>query len=140
KSATPTRPKAAVLVALSVGVILTSIQSGSVAFYPCVFGRLVYALAVTVLLWVGVSDTLPAFSWFLNLRVMGLVGTVSYSLYLWQQLFLYPTSPDWFMRWPINIAFALGLGVLSYLLIERPFLALKDRQRKGSEPRKRTGS
>lgn len=48
-------------------------------------------------------------------------GTLSYSLYLWQQLFLGPN-----LRWWSFPALAL-VACTSYFLIERPFLRLKDR-------------
>lgn len=51
------------------------------------------------------------------------VGSASYSLYLWQQLFLDPTSASWPAAFPVNIAAAVGVGLLSWHLIERPLSA-----------------
>jgi peptidoglycan/LPS O-acetylase OafA/YrhL len=47
------------------------------------------------------------------------VGVISYSLYVWQQLFLAPRSP---LRppFPLNVACALLAAVLSYYLLESP--------------------
>jgi peptidoglycan/LPS O-acetylase OafA/YrhL len=63
---------------------------------------------------------------FLPLRAL---GKVSYSIYLWQQLFLVTRTPDWgFVRRPgIDLVCALGVGVAAYFLVERPCLLLKDR-------------
>jgi peptidoglycan/LPS O-acetylase OafA/YrhL len=58
------------------------------------------------------------------------IGRISYSLYLWQQLFLYWWSIDssaWIARFPANLAAALGVATASYYLIERPLLAWRDR-------------
>ena len=52
-----------------------------------------------------------------------LVGVLSYSLYLWQELFLGPH-----MRWWSLPAVAL-VSFMSYGLIERPFLRLRERAR-----------
>jgi peptidoglycan/LPS O-acetylase OafA/YrhL len=137
RSASLTTGKAYVLALLSMVVLLTSIPSAGVGFYPSVFFRLIYALAATTLLWVAVSQKAPLFSWLLNCRVMLGLGAVSYSLYLWQQMFLFPGSPKWFMHWPVNALFALACGTLSYFLVERPFLRLKQWKwaRQDSNPR-----
>jgi peptidoglycan/LPS O-acetylase OafA/YrhL len=55
------------------------------------------------------------------------VGVLSYSLYLWQEPFLYFRGTAWANAFPQNVALAFGAAMLSYFCIERPFLALKDR-------------
>ena len=56
------------------------------------------------------------------LRARGLVylGTASYSLYLWQQLFLRPGATAWPTTFPVNVLAALGVGLLFWYLVERP--------------------
>jgi peptidoglycan/LPS O-acetylase OafA/YrhL len=58
-----------------------------------------------------------------------LLGRLSYSLYLWQQLFTYWWKIDgaWFGRFPANLAAALLVSAASYYLVERPVLAWRDR-------------
>lgn len=58
-----------------------------------------------------------------------LVGRLSYSLYLWQQLFLGPREgPLATLRTPLlGLALALAAAVLSYHLVEQPVLRLKAR-------------
>ncbi len=63
----------------------------------------------------------------LRLGPLVFVGTISYSLYLWQQFFNHADSPGFF-GFPLNIAGALAAATLSYVLVERPFLILKDRR------------
>lgn len=57
----------------------------------------------------------------LQFKPLVFIGLISYSLYLWQQPFLYP-------GWDVSIWLKAGLAftfaVLSYYLIERPFLKL----------------
>lgn len=55
-------------------------------------------------------------------------GTISYSLYLWQQLFL-ADSFMFALAFPFNILQAFAAACFSCFLIERPFLRMKDRQR-----------
>jgi peptidoglycan/LPS O-acetylase OafA/YrhL len=64
----------------------------------------------------------------LNARALVWVGTLSYSLYLWQEPFLDPKDHSSWTHWPLNLGLALLCAVGSYYLIERPFLALRDRR------------
>jgi peptidoglycan/LPS O-acetylase OafA/YrhL len=66
----------------------------------------------------------------LEARPMVALGALSYSLYLWQQPFLVTQSRSPLCRWPANIPLAFACAVASYLLVERPFLRLKDRLRR----------
>ena len=63
----------------------------------------------------------------LNLAPLRFVGVLSYSLYLWQQLFLNRHSTSWTASFPVNLAFAACVALTSYYLVERPFLKLKER-------------
>lgn len=56
-----------------------------------------------------------------------LLGVISYSLYLWQELFLNWSHDLAPFRWPVNVVCALAAASASYLCVERPFLTLKDR-------------
>jgi peptidoglycan/LPS O-acetylase OafA/YrhL len=60
----------------------------------------------------------------LNLRPVVWLGTISYSLYLWQQLFVFGTHPrPWYL-----VFFALAMASASYYLIEQPMLRLRERR------------
>jgi peptidoglycan/LPS O-acetylase OafA/YrhL len=67
----------------------------------------------------------PAFE-VLNTRALVWVGTLSYSLYLWQEPFLNHNAHGTFTAWPLNLALAIICAVASYYLIEKPFFALRD--------------
>jgi peptidoglycan/LPS O-acetylase OafA/YrhL len=62
---------------------------------------------------------------FLNAPAVAFIGVLSYSLYLWQQLFLdrYSTSP--LCAFPVNVLLAITMAMISYLCIEAPFLRLR---------------
>jgi peptidoglycan/LPS O-acetylase OafA/YrhL len=64
---------------------------------------------------------------FLNLGPVAFVGTLSYSLYLWQQPFL-RARPDLIItQFPLNLLAVAVFALLSYYLVERPLLALRQR-------------
>jgi peptidoglycan/LPS O-acetylase OafA/YrhL len=58
----------------------------------------------------------------LNSRPLVWVGTLSYSIYLWQQLFLDRHGSSIAQAFPLNLTLALLTACASYYLIERPFL------------------
>jgi peptidoglycan/LPS O-acetylase OafA/YrhL len=61
----------------------------------------------------------------LNSHGLVWVGTLSYSLYLWQQPFVNRTSQAWLCSFPVNIVAAFACAMASYYLVERPFLKLR---------------
>lgn len=65
----------------------------------------------------------------LNLPPVRFIGVLSYSLYLWQQPFLNRESQSWFCAFPQNVLLAFGAALLSYYLVEKPFLNLRKRLR-----------
>ena len=76
----------------------------------------------------------------LNSRVMIGIGLISYSLYLWQQPFLYPFAhPNPLQRFPANIACAVVAALGSYYLVEKP-LRRWGQLRPRPETRRRTAS
>lgn len=52
------------------------------------------------------------------------IGVLSYSLYLWQQLFLGESHWSW-ARFPLNLGACFVAATISSVIIERPFLKLR---------------
>jgi peptidoglycan/LPS O-acetylase OafA/YrhL len=58
----------------------------------------------------------------LNTGLLRHLGKISYSLYLWQQLFTGPYT----QAFPLNILWIVTCAEISYLLVERPSLRIRD--------------
>jgi peptidoglycan/LPS O-acetylase OafA/YrhL len=63
----------------------------------------------------------------LSARLMTGLGVLSYSLYLWQQVFLNRHSTWAVCGFPQNVALAFAAAAASYLLVERPLNNLRGR-------------
>src|SRR5438094_527980 len=75
----------------------------------------------------------------LNSRPLVWIGVMSYSIYLWQQIFLNRSSPVPLCAFPLHLALVFGAAALSYGLIERPALTWRARleSRLFAPPRRR---
>ncbi len=91
---------------------------------------LIFALLFPLLI---LSTVTRPDSWlgrFLELRPLRWVGRLSFSLYVWQTLFLQGqagTIPPWLrhlQQWPTNLAMIFLCSVVSHELIERPMIRL----------------
>jgi peptidoglycan/LPS O-acetylase OafA/YrhL len=119
--------------------ITNHIQSNNLAFriFQSVLGTTFgsaadFCIGLIILISIHFAD-----NWwfaFLNLKWINQIGILSYSLYLWQQIFFTP-SIGVFSVFPLNIVFIFIAAGLSYGLIERPFLLLKARVAPNREPR-----
>jgi peptidoglycan/LPS O-acetylase OafA/YrhL len=121
----------AALATLAVSVFVLS-QSGKykIFCYP-----LVNALAICVMVWTAIRCPWTRVGRFLNAAPLAWVGRLSYSLYLWQQLFLDPTnSARWVCRFPQNVILSFSAAVASYYLVERPMMRFRKRHRAEAEP------
>ena len=71
----------------------------------------------------------------LNARALVFVGVLSYSLYLWQQLFFDKSSNAWVEQFPQNLVLAFVAALLCHQLIEKPFLKLRDTRKAKQAPK-----
>lgn len=131
--------RAAAVGKASAGVLAASmILFTATGFFELAVRGTVKAVAIAGLVAFAVTRPRSAFGRLLNMRPMVALGGLSYSLYLWQQPFFDPKSWLPMCHWPRNVAYALACAVGSHLLVERPFLAWKDRlgrRRPGGVPR-----
>ena len=65
----------------------------------------------------------------LNSKILIQIGVISYSLYIWQQLFIIPKGNypvlEQYLYSPLNLLLVFVTGFLSYHFFEKPFLKLK---------------
>jgi peptidoglycan/LPS O-acetylase OafA/YrhL len=64
----------------------------------------------------------------LNSWILRQIGVMSYSIYLWQQVFLNPEQHTAWTRLPGSIVLALSCATASYFLVEKPVLAFSRRR------------
>ncbi|MEP6610793.1 MAG: acyltransferase [Mucilaginibacter sp.] len=79
-----------------------------------------------------VSNMVPSRDWIfriLNSSVLSIVGILSYSIYIWQQLFTFGSAklPKYMVTFPGNIIFIVVISSLSYFFYEKYFLTLKSK-------------
>jgi peptidoglycan/LPS O-acetylase OafA/YrhL len=113
---------------LPAAILLANLQNGHPnAFFLVCIPFMNVAIAVLIARYVEHPD-LPA-ARVLNSRLFITVGVASYSLYLWQELFLIQFRPPQSMVqvFPLNLLMTMACAAASYLLVEQPFLRLKGR-------------
>ena len=119
--------------------VLSVIMYTALKFFPAFYfagGRSIVLLCIAATLWkvMHVRDT--AFR-FLNTKLLVKIGVLSYSIYIWQQVFLNPTSASVLNRLPLNLLLVCAAAMSSYFWIEVPFLRLRPRFSTWLETRRR---
>jgi peptidoglycan/LPS O-acetylase OafA/YrhL len=94
-----------------------------------VFGSSVINASLAVLIHRSVYCSSDWIGRVFNWKPVAFVGVLSYSLYLWQQLFLNRNSTAWVNAFPQNLVFAVAAALGSYFLLEKPLLKLRHRLR-----------
>ncbi|HEX3867525.1 MAG TPA: acyltransferase [Gemmatimonadaceae bacterium] len=114
-------------VALGVAVLaLGTIVFDSHPQIAFAFGWSMQNIAIAFIIDVCLRDARGAWSWLSSAPATAL-GRMSYSIYLWQQLFLDRQSNAAMCRFPINLFAVAGISALSYYAIEKGSLALRQR-------------
>ena len=112
--------------AVCAGVLLSS-EDNRIVFVSYLFGQTVLNLSIALIIDRCVRFETDLIGRVLNSGPFVFIGTLSYSLYLWQEPFLNRLSSapmNWF---PLNLILASVAAVMSYYLVERPFLNLRRR-------------
>jgi peptidoglycan/LPS O-acetylase OafA/YrhL len=94
------------------------------------------AIAIPFMLLSTVLHPKGMISRVLESAALGWLGRMSYSVYLWQQLFcVWDSARDgrlyWVQVWPINFAAPVVCAMLSYHFLEQPFIRMGSRLAKG---------
>ncbi len=105
-----------------VGLILLLKTDVNLWYLKPFFNHTFYSIFIGILILVNIQ---PNESWFfklINSKLLIQVGLLSYSLYMWQQLF---TDHSLMQYFPLNIIALPIVAWLSYNYFEKPFLKLK---------------
>lgn len=95
-----------------------------------VFGTSIVNLGLGILVHRSVYYANDFVGKLLNWRPIAFIGVLSYSLYLWQQLFLNRNSSHWINAFPENLILAFAAALASYFAVEKPLLGIRKRLRK----------
>jgi peptidoglycan/LPS O-acetylase OafA/YrhL len=92
-------------------------------------GPTVVALLISLILGWFLDHTDSAAGRLLSCPPAIAIGGLSYSLYLWQQLFLAPWTTEMgaVRQFPIDLVLTFAAAWASYRIVEMPFLRIKDR-------------
>lgn len=134
-------PRVVALSIVAIFIISPFLQNRFGGTYKLTIGITITNVGIlSLLLWSIYKEN--AWFRFLNLKPIMVIGVLSYSIYIWQQLFffgevewLYLTFGDYkfyLNQFPQNIFLIALVSSASYYLYERRFLKLKDRLNKKS--------
>ncbi len=107
-----------------------AVLAGPLEHHPLFFYGFVQSfIYIALALWLHRSQivTNDAVWRFLNWAPLVWLGSISYSLYLWQQLFLAPEGTGLIHIFPLDCILSVVCAVASHRLIEQPFLRLRNR-------------
>jgi peptidoglycan/LPS O-acetylase OafA/YrhL len=123
--------RAIAILGLPAAAVFAAAVAWSVCFAQLPLVRPVY---LTVQVWLStwllcllVVNGQTGFASVLSRGTFAWLGKISYSLYLWQQMFLATKEPSWGMLrcFPVNMVCVFLAAIISYKLIETPMLSLR---------------
>lgn len=92
-----------------------------IRYFYNLFGISIVNISLTIILLIVLNFSSSRIFNFLNNKIMITIGLWSYSIYLWQQVWLY----SWDMPLIVKFLGIVTCSVASYYLIEKPFLSLR---------------
>ena len=96
------------------------------------FGKTIVAWCIAYVIACSITAQNNKTFKFLNHPFVTYIGILSYSIYIWQQVFLFEKDKLfgpalWFQIFPANIILVFGVSIMSYHLWERNFLKIKEK-------------
>lgn len=123
--------KSGFLISLLLFAVAVVINTRTLSIYRATFTPIIFAVIISVIILQNLAWQKNCFAIILNNRVLVEMGILSYSIYIWQQLFTY--NQPWQHAFKYSDSIALNLIALfivswvSYYFYEKKFLILKDR-------------
>jgi len=100
-------------------------EHGRFAFISLPFGNTIISLSILFLICGYIQPSNSLVYKILNYRAVVHIGILSYSIYVWQEMFFVGDVKGVWRTFPYNILFIYLTALASYYLWERPFLNLK---------------
>jgi peptidoglycan/LPS O-acetylase OafA/YrhL len=110
-------------------ILIERFSIKGVSFITVPFLKTFFSLSIIILIYYSLNSASVLYRFFNN-RVLVFIGVISYSIYLWQQIFYYEApvlNKSFITIFPLNWVFIAGVSYGSYLFIEQPFLKLRKR-------------
>lgn len=112
-------------------VLVQSLKFGA---FTVPFGDTVQGCGFALLLVHSVVSPMLGAYRFLNWHWVSRIGVLSYSVYIWQQIFctnpaVFGLPPVWWLSFPAWLIGAFSVAIMSYYGLEAPLLRLRTRFR-----------
>jgi peptidoglycan/LPS O-acetylase OafA/YrhL len=109
------------------GMVLASVVLDNHPRMAFLFGWSFQNVGIAFVIDACLRDASGGLGWLLTTAPAVAIGRMSYSIYLWQQLFLDRQSTSLMCRFPFNLVVVAATAVFSYRIVELGSLALRQR-------------
>ncbi|WP_443944216.1 acyltransferase family protein [Pedobacter sp. AW1-32] len=104
-------------------------NKGRFGYFTLPFGNILTDFSIAYLLLFSIIRKDHLIFQALNSKAFVQIGIISYSLYIWQQMFIIPIgyypALEPYLFFPVNLVLVFIFGFASYYFYEKPFLKLK---------------
>ena len=108
-------------------VLIFYLEYDSMYSLKAIFMNLIISLLTLYIIISNIENRKDIIYKILNNKILSFVGVLSYSIYIWQQIFTSKTSnlPKFLVLYPYNLILIIIIPVISYFYFEQYFLRLK---------------
>lgn len=118
---TAAMPQVAVIITM-VLIYFANMQTNRPNYFLSVFTTFMNTAIALIIYWAITNSQNTLIGRILNTKALTFIGMISYSLYLWQQVF---TAERMLPYFPLNLLLAFACAIISYYTVERYSLTLR---------------